>query len=174
MSLKELTWEKHQNAERRVYAKKLMSGKMTAEEYHRYLHNQFIIYTALEAQIDHPGIEDVFRSAYIDMDLKELEEKYNIKRDVNTEVCPVVWEYSNYVTTLDQKQLLAHLYVRHFGDMYGGSMIAKRIPGSGKMYQFENKQDLIAMIREKLNDSMADEANVCFDYAIRLFEELEA
>jgi heme oxygenase len=58
--------------------------------------------------------------------------------------------------------------------MYGGAMIAKRIPGSGKMYQFENKQELIAMVREKLDDSLADEANKCFDFAIKLFEELEA
>jgi heme oxygenase len=174
MSLKDLTWEKHQNAERKSYAKKLMSGKMTPQEYHRYLHNQFIIYTALETQIDMPGVEDIFRSAYIDMDLKELEQEYDIKRNTNEEICPVTWEYVNHVQTLDQKGLLAHLYVRHFGDMYGGAMIAKRIPGSGKMYQFENKQELIAMVREKLDDSLADEANKCFDFAIKLFEELEA
>jgi heme oxygenase len=174
MSLKDLTWEKHQNAERRAYAKKLISGEMTPQEYHRYLHNQFIIYTALETQIDIPGVEDAFRSAYIDMDLKQLEEEYDIKRDVNSDICPVVWEYANHVQTLDQKGLLAHLYVRHFGDMYGGQMIAKKVPGDGKMYQFNNKKELIDKIRAMLDDSMGEEANICFDYAIRLFEELEA
>ena len=51
-------------------------------------------------------------------------------------------------------------------------MIAKRIPGSGKYYQFENADDLKVKIRQKIDDSMADEAKVCFDFAARFFEEM--
>jgi heme oxygenase len=69
--------------------------------------------------------------------------------------------------------LLAHIYVRHFGDMYGGQMIAKRNPGSGKMYQFENVDELKEIVRSRLDDDMSDEANMCFQFAIRLFKELE-
>ena len=72
----------------------------------------------------------------------------------------------------DPKKLLAHIYVRHFGDMAGGQMIAKRVPGSGRMYQFENADALKASIREKLTDDMADEAKVCFKFAGELFEEM--
>ena len=68
--------------------------------------------------------------------------------------------------------ILAHIYVRHFGDMYGGQMIAKRNPGSGSMYVFEDVEELKTTVRAKLNDDMADEANRCFEFAMQLFEEL--
>ena len=51
-------------------------------------------------------------------------------------------------------------------------MIKKRIPGSGTMYDFDDVESLKATIRSKLNDDMADEANICFKYATELFEEL--
>ena len=65
------------------------------------------------------------------------------------------------------------MYVRHFGDMYGGAIIQKRVPGSGTMYNFDNKEELKQLLRELLTDDMAEEANICFEFAIRLFEELE-
>jgi len=68
--------------------------------------------------------------------------------------------------------LLAHIYVRHFGDMYGGQMIANRNPGSGKMYEFNNVEELKTTVRSMLHDNMADEANRCFEFAMELFEEL--
>jgi len=58
------------------------------------------------------------------------------------------------------------------GDMFGGQMIKKLIPGLGNMYNFENKSELIQKVRDKLNDNMAEEANKVFDYAIGLFEDI--
>ena len=72
----------------------------------------------------------------------------------------------------DPKRLMAHLYVRHMGDLAGGQMIAKRIPGSGKMYQFTDPDALKTAIRERLDDSMADEAKVCFKYAEEMFKDM--
>ncbi len=64
------------------------------------------------------------------------------------------------------------MYVRHFGDMYGGQMIRKRNPGSGRMYDFDNVEELKTTVREMLHDDMAEEANRCFEFAMELFEEL--
>ena len=75
-------------------------------------------------------------------------------------------------TLEDTLALVPHMYVRHFGDMYGGAMIAKKVPGMGMMYKFEEKDLLKAKVRAILTDDMADEANICFEYAIRLFGEL--
>jgi heme oxygenase len=58
--------------------------------------------------------------------------------------------------------------------MYGGQMIKKRNPGSGKMYEFNEVETLKTIVRAKLKDSMADEANTCFEFAMKLFEELDA
>jgi exonuclease VII small subunit len=57
--------------------------------------------------------------------------------------------------------------------MYGGQMIKKRNPGSGKMYEFENVDELKTAVRAMLNDDMAEEANRCFEFAMQLFEELD-
>lgn len=171
--LKELTLENHAKAERTTYARKLLKG-MTPEEYHRYLVNQHEIYMVLEV-FAHKIIDDfpeIQRALRIADDIVELEHEYDIKWHPNM-ICDVVDEYRKHVSKLDRDGLLAHIYVRHFGDMYGGQMIKKRNPGSGTMYDFENVEELKAKVRSMLNDSMADEANKCFEFAIKLFEELD-
>ena len=72
----------------------------------------------------------------------------------------------------DPKKLMAHLYVRHMGDLAGGQMIAKRVPGSGKLYQFQDPEALKIAIRERLSDDMADEAIICFGFAEQMFKEM--
>ena len=67
---------------------------------------------------------------------------------------------------------MAHVYVRYLGDLRGGQMIAKKIPGTGLYYQFQNSNELANIIYSKLNDSMADEAKIVFNYATQLFIEM--
>ena len=64
------------------------------------------------------------------------------------------------------------MYTRHMGDLSGGQMIRKKIPGSGTLYDFEDGPALKELIRERLDDSMADEAKICFDFATQTFQEL--
>jgi len=53
-------------------------------------------------------------------------------------------------------------------------MIAKRVPGSGRYYQFDgDTEEIKNKIREKLDDSMAEEAKLCFDFATKLFQQME-
>lgn len=174
--LKELTWANHQKAERSKHAQKLLKG-MTPEEYHCYLYNQYVMYAALESVARErgllAGIENIARANNIIEDVKELEEAFGIERSTEL-LCPVVPEYTGYVMGLDNDGILAHMYVRHFGDMYGGQMIRKRNPGSGKMYDFDNVEELKTTVRAMLHDGMADEANRCFEFAMQLFEELDS
>lgn len=173
--LKDLTWENHQKAERTEHARKLLKG-MTPEEYYRYIYNQWVIYAVLENQAKQyevlTDIENIARANAIHTDMIELEHEYGIKRDANL-LCQVVADYTDYVMHMqDRDEFLAHIYVRHFGDMYGGQMIRKRNPGSGKMYEFENVDELKTIVRAMLHDDMAEEANRCFEFAMQLFEEL--
>ena len=173
MSLKDLTWKYHQDAERTEHARKLLAG-MSPSEYHRYLTNQHCMYVALEHHATQHdvliGIEEICRASRILDDITELGELHKLEIPV---VCDVVTEYTDYIKTLtNSNDILAHIYVRHFGDMYGGKMIAKRNPGSGKMYEFENLEQLKITVRARLTEDMADEANRCFQFAIQLFKEL--
>jgi heme oxygenase len=88
---------------------------------------------------------------------------------------PVVKEYMDHIMSISQDpdKLMAHIYVRHMGDLSGGQMIAKKVPGAGTMYQFDEDVNVLKeRIREKLDDSMAEEAKIAFDFATKLFKQL--
>lgn len=172
--LKELTWEVHQRAERTEFARKLIKG-LSPEDYHKYLYNQYMIYSILEnaAATLVPELKSINRAEKIYADLRELEKEHAIGTTPAL-LMPVVRDYERHVIDLDREGILAHIYVRHFGDMYGGQMIRKRNPGSGTMYDFDNVEELKATVRSMLNDDMATEANRCFEFAMQLFEELDS
>jgi heme oxygenase len=172
-NLKELTWEHHERAETSRFATLLMSGNIDPKSYQLYLFNQMICYGALEGAVDLPEpYRPVFRSNAIYEDMHELISEHGltpVEKALDTTV-----EYVNYVEGIkhDNHKLLAHVYVRHFGDLHGGQMIKKKVPGSGKYYDFEHRYELIKGMRTLLDDSMADEGRICFDFAFRSFEEL--
>ena len=184
MSLKELTKDIHLEAENMPWAKLLVSHKMTAEQYGLYLNNQVACYLALEDRADYFGILEEFPGLQRAMNIAHDRSFY----DFSPKIFPSANEYIKYCSKMKYKQVLAHIYVRHFGDMYGGQMISKAIPSPqnidwmGKnpdantwstMYDFQNKKELITAIRENLSDGMADEAKTCVQFAINLFKELE-
>lgn len=172
MSLRDLTHEVHQQAERTEFARKLIKG-LSPKEYHLYLYNQYMIYSILEtaAETVLPELKEIYRANRIYADLRELEREYSIETTPDM-LMPVVSAYERHVIKLDRNGLLAHIYVRHFGDMYGGQMIKKRNPGSGTMYDFDDVENLKIKVRSMLSDDMAEEARICFDFAIRLFKDL--
>ena len=175
MSLKELTHEQHRTAETQPFVKVLFSGKIDPKIYATYLYNQHRMYDVLEAcAMMHSLLSDyptIRRGPNIFADFEELWND-DTKRPV---ILPSTDRYTQYVLSIkdDPKKLLAHLYVRHFGDLSGGQMIAKRVPGSGKYYQFDGDTDQIkSLLRQKLDDSLADEARVCFQYATEFFQDM--
>jgi heme oxygenase len=176
MSLKELTYEAHKAAETSPFVKVLFSGNIDPKLYATYLKNQHPCYEILEVcAMAHGllnGLPDIRRAPAINADFLELWDDSS-KSPV---ILPVVDRYIKYILSIkdDPKKLMAHLYVRHMGDLAGGQMIAKRVPGSGKYYQFEDGEALKAAIRERLDDSLAEEAIVCFKFAQEMFEEMQA
>ena len=81
--------------------------------------------------------------------------------------------YLDMINDLDRRPLIkAHLYVRHMGDLFGGQYIAKKVPGSGKFYQFKDVETLKLAIRNELTDDLGDEARIAFQWAIDIMNEL--
>jgi len=174
MSLKELTHEAHKKAETQPFVKILFSGKINPKLYATYLKNQHPCYEILEVcAMPHGllhGLPDIRRAPAILADFQELW----AEEDGEAQIMPSTEKYIKYILSIkdDPKKLMAHVYVRHMGDLAGGQMIAKRVPGSGKYYQFENPEALKAAIRERISDDLADEAIVCFDYAADMFKDM--
>lgn len=174
-NLKELTWEHHKNAERQEFVKVLMGGKISPELYATYLYNQHPCYDVLEALAMMHGLlddVDLRRAPAIKDDWLELWPHRDTKAP---QMLPVTKDYLDHLNTIKEnpEKLMAHIYVRHMGDLSGGQMISKRVPGEGRYYQFKKPVDeLKDMIRKRLNDDMADEAKICFDFATRTFKEM--
>lgn len=168
MTLREAIADKHDKAENHRFVKLLFSGQMPKEVYADYLFNQFLAYSKLEVLADRfgllAGVEPVKRAALMESDLIELSEGAFLHASTS--------KYIDYLDTVPPEKLMAHIYVRHFGDMYGGQMLKRVTPGSGKMYEFENRAELISKLRSKLTDDLAEEANTVFDFALGLFDEL--
>jgi|TARA_B110000908_G_C10260871_1_gene459125 heme oxygenase len=173
-NLKELTWEHHKNAERQVFVKELMSGKISEERYATLLFNLHPQYNILETFAKLHDLLDVRIAPSIHADYHEL---WNESEGAYTPTAlPVVKEYMDHIVSIgqDPEKLMAHIYVRHMGDLSGGQMISKKIPGSGTMYQFDEDVDgLKEKIRTRLDDSMADEAKIAFDFATKLFQQMQ-
>ena len=169
--LRDLVKDVHTEAENRPFAKLLMSGEISPIQYAEYLYQQEPIYYALEKRADELGmLKDI---PNIKRGLKITADFHNLQIAEPFELFQSTKEYCTYVSKISQQQCWAHIYVRHFGDMYGGNMIRKLVPGSATMYEFEDKGKLISYVRDKLTIEMKDEARQVFKYAITLFKELE-
>lgn len=176
MSLKDITKDLHTEAEKTEFAKLLLSGNISTEQYVNYLYQMLLVYGPIEFGCDLQGffknLPDIKRTASIFDDFKELD-GFNL---------PHKWisstiKYHNYLLDLindpDRKHLIkAHLYVRHMGDLFGGQYIAKKVPGSGKFYQFKDVETLKLAIRNELTDDLGDEARIAFQWAIDIMNEL--
>lgn len=171
--LRDLVKDKHDLAESHRFAKYLLSKDIDPVIYADYLYNQYHIYDALEQRALRMGVingfKDLLRSDLIMRDYKELEKEHG---SFTTKKYITAIQYERYIGGRPANDILAHIYVRHFGDMYGGSIMKKNVPGSGTMYDFVDKKRLIEGIANKLTPEMANEANKVFKFAIDLFEEL--
>jgi len=174
MSLKELTYEHHRNAERQEFVKVLMSGSIDPRLYATFLYNQYINYNILEtvamAQGVLNGLPDIRRAPKILADYTELwGDQVDPPRTM-----PSGKDYADHIMSIatNPDKLMAHIYTRHMGDLSGGQMIRKKIPGKGTMFDFDDPDTLKTAIRERLNDNMADEAKICFEFATKLFQEM--
>jgi heme oxygenase (biliverdin-producing, ferredoxin) len=168
MALRDHIKDNHATAEKHPFVKLLFSGGVSPRIYADYLLNQYLMYLKLETLLEQhgllQGVESVKRSKLMLEDFHELRS--------NARIYDVTYEYVRYLETVSKENLMAHMYVRHFGDLFGGQLMKKVVPGSGAMYEFENRSQLIAELRSRLDDNLAEEANKVMLFAIQLFEDI--
>jgi heme oxygenase len=178
MSLKEITKDLHHEAETTKFAKLLLSGKISREDYANYLYQLILIYNIIELGNQ---VEGNFKN------LIGLERTHTIYQDFieiagldhNYKWLPGTLEYYNYLLELvrdplQRPRIKAHLYCRHMGDLNGGQIIKKQVAhiSKGRFYDFNNPDNLKISIRSELTDDLGDEARVAFEFAIKMMREL--
>ena len=174
MSLKDLTWEHHKNAERQDFVKIMMSGNINPKFYAIFLYNLHPRYDLVEAMGNVHSLFNNFptlpRHRFILNDFNHL-----WKEKDPPPTLPSTLAYIDHMKTCmnDPEKIMAHIYTFHMGDLSGGQMIARKVPGLKSMFEFDgNVDELKNKIREKLNDDMAEEAKFAFDSATQLFKEM--
>jgi heme oxygenase len=165
MNLKEATAELHSKAEKMMFNQRMFRGELSNEEYLNYLIQQSYIFQEIENRnLPHPNLN---RLDAVHNDISELG-GYTFK------ISKPTTDYVVYLGDLNQNALNAHIYLNYLAIMFGGQMMKSKVPGSGKMYEFEGDiRELIGSIRAIQNDEMADEVNKGFQYIINILDELQ-
>jgi heme oxygenase len=181
LDIKELTLEQHKNAERQEFVRTLMSGNIDHNLYATYLYNQYHCYRALEDR----GIEN---SLFVDT--PNLPRADRIRKDYQSlwkfDDTPILTQstvdYIKHIELIKEsaESLYAHIYVRHLGDLSGGQMIRRKTPGPNNYYFFRpDEYKYKEIVKEKINTylniyqhTVLPEARLCFDYATKLFGEM--
>ena len=174
--LKDYTDAKHREAEDTPFVQYMLHGNITVPDYAQYLQQMQAVYVAIETYAGRAGLladfPDIRRAQYMAEDLAELGYTGQVT------LMPAIQRWCDHIADLYESgradQIMAHVYVRHMGDMYGGKAIAKRVPGAGRAYGFLDRPALIRAFDAKLHVGLVDEALRAFDLAIDFFHELEA
>jgi heme oxygenase len=175
MSLKELTAEKHREAESTLFMKAVFDRNLPYDLWIDWTFQKTLFYTLIEGaaaanrMLD--GLEELPRAYRLLSDYRKMNTE-NKKYAYNESVI----EYHNYLISIsrDPKKIMAHLYTWHMGDMFGGQAIKKIVPGIHTSLEFSDTKTLISEMRTRIDDSMAEEANVAFDWAIRMMREYDS
>jgi heme oxygenase len=175
MSLKDLTSAKHAEAESTPFMKAVFAKTLPFDLWVDWTLQKSLFYGAIEGAAGANrllgDLPDLRRAFYLAMDYAEMNGD-----NPRHEFRPVVIDYYNYLLSIskDPNKIMAHLYTWHMGDMFGGQMIKKIVPGAHRNLEFADARTLMTNIRAKLDDSMGDEANVAFDWAIRMMRDYDS
>jgi heme oxygenase len=168
MSLKELTKDSHTAAEETKFMKAVFKRNMPIEVWADYTYQKSNFYASIETVARDAGLTtdmlEIERALKLYLDAKEM------NNGVYPRLRPETIAYSRYILDLvgQPAKITAHLYTWHMGDLFGGQMIRKVINAPHRNLDFNDVEGLKEKIRAMLDDSMAEEANVAFDWAIKI------
>ena len=169
MSLKELTADLHQAAESTPFMKAVFAKTLPEDVWVNWTDQKILFYNSIELRCRVEG--------YLD-DLPGIERTNLLYKDYKTmaktdhKFIRSAIDYHRYTLDLPKAACLAHLYTWHMGDLFGGQMIKKIVPGSHLSLDFKDTAVLMTNLRSKLSDDMAPEARTAFEWAIKMMNEL--
>lgn len=193
------TKDAHEKLEGTSFGEKWSEGTISQTEYVMYLADLYSIYCELERQLEICG-----NIAYLEpLQIKGLYRTEALKKDMEYFNVPLgaagaaSQEYQKHLWVVGNKNphlLIAHVWVRYMGDLFGGQMAKKNIeklwPDGIAFYEYEQlKNDyeikrpssFVTTFRKILNelkldekekDEVIEEAVWAFEQHIKIFQEL--
>lgn len=171
MGLKELTSELHKKAESMQFNQRMFRGELSKKEYLKYLLTQSSIFQCIEEH-KHSKLHDSLpRLQKIFEDIQELQKEEGFNISVVGMVS--LENYCKYLESLNDETLFPHIYLNYLALAYGGQMMKSKVHGSGRMYDFDNMNEVILSIRKLQTDDWVTEVNKGYEYIISIFDELQ-
>lgn len=173
MSLKDLTADKHAEAESTPFMKAVFARNLPFELWIDWTYQKTLFYGTIEGAAGALGLlrdlPDIRRNFYLWQDVQA------VYRGPRLQYRQVVKDYHNYLMSIskDPDKITAHLYVWHLGDLFGGQMIRRMIPGRHYALTFKDPEILIRNLRMMATDDKAEEAIVAFDWAIKMMRDYD-
>lgn len=174
MSIKELTAFKHGQAETTPFMMAVFKKKLPIELWADWTYQKTLFYGTIEGAAGSLGLlndlPDIRRNFYLWQDFQE------ISTGPRPEFRESSRKYHDYLMSIskDPNKIIAHLYVWHLGDLFGGQMIKKLIPGTHHSLNFKEPALLIQKLRSMVTDEHAEEAINAFSWAILMMKEYDS
>lgn len=173
-TLRDLTKNAHDKAENTPFMRLLIAKAIKVEEYQLYVTQMALIYAALEPVAEKAGLfadlQGIQRLPNIRKDLAELNTLVGTPAEI---INSTVFYYNEIRKLKDPQKIMAHVYVRYAGDLYGGQMLKPLSPGSGLWYDFgSNLPTLRQNMRALCTSNLAEEANIAFDRTTNIVEDI--
>lgn len=177
MSLKELTKERHKEAESCEFNVRMMQGNLTKHEYLQYLGQLYMLFEHLDELayfMMPPNVQGDFQRRY-----RILDDMREITDDISSiTLVPSTVKYYMYLDTMvaeyDDIRAYGHIYLNYMALLYGGQFMKTKVPSSGELYNFYDKNDeIISAIRSIEPQINPDEVNLGYDFYIGMFNELQ-
>jgi len=164
IDLREATSHNHKAAEKTAFSQAMINSTLTEVQYHNFIFNMLAIYGAIERRL-HFMPDSVKRADKFKADLTALGRGAGTPTNSTN-------RYVDYIDQLDVQRAWAHAYVHYLGNMYGGQILAKKIPWQHSHLEFDNLKQCINYIRANITDVDPAEANNAFEWIIKIYDEL--
>jgi heme oxygenase len=175
MSLKEITADLHDLAEHTPFMQAVFEKSLPMSVWEEWTYWRFCFYYDIEEKCERAGflndLPGLKRARALMQDYRHMRNGNWLPSNDSTN--SALLEYEAYLKTITPQQALAHLYVWHMGDLYGGQMIKKLIPApTHYALEFDDVVTLRNTLRSKLTDDLGAEARTAFEYAIKMLNSI--
>jgi hypothetical protein len=171
MTLDEALAEKYAILNEKPFKQRLINGELNAIEYLVYLAQIQPLYNHMERyELPHTDMQREHRAVVDMMELRNYPENLfaTLAQPLQT-----TFHYMQYLLTLSEDNTKPHMYVNYMFLLTEGQSYKDKIPGTGRIYKFDDVNAFIDLFNSAKQDDWATEANIALDYYIAIFDELE-
>jgi hypothetical protein len=171
MTLEEALSEKYAILQQHPFKQRLLNGELTVIEYLVYLSQIQPLYSHME-RYPLPNAE-IQREQRAVIDMMELRNYPENLFNPLAQPLQTTFHYMQYLLTLSEEKTKPHAYINYMFLLTEGQTYKDKLPGSGRVYKFDDVNEYINLFESSKQDDWADEANIALDYYIAIFDELE-